>query len=153
MAAAHNNVLPPSARLDRWRARCRVVLAGFYGLAGILHLTVPGPFLGITPSWVPEPEAVIALTGLSEIAGAIGLLIPAVRSYAAVGLALYAVGVFPANIKHAIDALGGASVSPWQWLYHGLRLPLQPLLAWLPLFAAGLVWKARRGKSPPRKLP
>jgi len=98
MAGAHNNVLPLTARLERWRVRCRLALAGFYGLAGVLHLAVPEPFLGITPSWVPEPEAVIALTGVSEIAGAIGLLVPAVRSYAAVGLALYAVGVFPANI-------------------------------------------------------
>jgi len=153
MAGTHNNVLPRTARLERWRVRCRLALAGFYGLAGVLHLAVPEPFLGITPSWVPEPEAVIALTGVSEIAGAIGLLVPAVRSYAAVGLALYAVGVFPANIKHAIDALGATSVSPWQWLYHGLRLPLQPILAWLPLFAAGRVWKAERGKAPPRKLP
>jgi uncharacterized membrane protein len=150
MAGAHDDVLPLSARLESWRVRCRVVLAGFYGLAGILHLAVPGPFVRITPSWVPEPEAVILVTGLCEIAGAAGLLVPALRKYAAVGLALYAVCVFPANIKHAYDALGAAaSTSPWQWLYHGLRLPLQPLLAWLPLFAVELVWTAGKGKSPP----
>ena len=96
MAGTHNKVLPRTARLERWRVRCRLALAGFYGLAGVQHLAVPEPFLGITPSWVPQPEAVIALTGVSEIAGAIGLLVPAVRTYAAVGLALYAVGVFPA---------------------------------------------------------
>ncbi|MFN7104267.1 MAG: DoxX family protein [Pseudorhizobium sp.] len=150
MAGAHDDVLPPMARLESWRTGCRVVLAGSYGLAGILHVAVPGPFLRITPSWVPEPEAVVMVTGLCEIAGAIGLLVPNVRKYAGVGLALYAVCVFPANIKHAYDALNAASVSPWQWLYHGLRLPLQPLLAWLPLFAAGLVWTAGRGKSLPR---
>lgn len=125
---------------------CRGFLACFYGLAGILHITVPQPFLRITPGWVPEPSAVIMLTGVAEIAGAVGLLLPRMRRYGGFGLALYAVCVFPANVKHAMDALGTGGASPWQWLYHGLRLPLQPVLVWLPLFATGIVAKegARR---------
>jgi len=123
------------SRIDLWQNRCRIGLSAFYGLAGILHIAMPEPFLTITPAWVPNPAAVIMLTGLCEIAGALGLFIPALRQYAGIGLALYAVCVFPANIKHAIDTLSGSAVSPGQWLYHLIRLPLQPLIIWLALFA------------------
>ncbi|MEJ5081285.1 DoxX family protein [Ochrobactrum sp. MYb379] len=136
------------AKIDVWQRRCRWVLSAFYGLAGILHIVLPKPFLVITPAWVPEPETVIFLTGLCEIAGAVGLLVPQLRKAAAIGLALYSVCVFPANIKHAIDGLGAATASPWQWLYHLVRLPLQPSLVLVALFAGNLfVWPFRRAKT------
>lgn len=124
------------ASTDVWRGRSRLGLALLYSLAGVLHIAIPNPFLSITPSWVPDPPHVILITGLCEITGAIGLLIPTVRRYAGMGLALYAVTVFPANLEHALDSLGGSGVSPWQWLYHLVRLPLQPVLVWLALFAS-----------------
>ncbi len=131
-----------------WRRRCGIALSVIYGLAGILHLAFPGPFLAITPDWVPEPQRVIQFTGACEIAGAIGLLVPGLKRYAGIGLALYAVCVFPANIKHAMDDLTAASVSPWQWLYHAIRLPLQPLLVWVALFAGGVTsWPIRRRRA------
>lgn len=134
-------------RTDLWQNRSRIGLSVFYGLAGILHLAMPKPFLSITPAWVPDATEVIMLTGLCEIAGAIGLLIPAFRRYAGIGLALYAVCVFPANIKHALDSLRGGAGSPWQWLYHTIRLPLQPLIIWLALFA-GQILPSLRSKQP-----
>lgn len=39
-------------------------------------------------------------------------------------MALYAICVFPANIKHAIHSLTAVTVSPWQWLYHVVSLPI-----------------------------
>ena len=48
------------------------MLALAFGAAGVLHLTSPKPFLTITPGWVPWPETVIQLTGVAEIAGAVG---------------------------------------------------------------------------------
>lgn len=131
-------------RTDVWQNRCRIGLSIFYGLAGILHLAIPGPFLSITPGWVPDADRVIMLTGLCEIAGAIGLFIPAFRKYAGIGLALYAVCVFPANIRHALDSLGGGTGSLWQWLYHTIRLPLQPLIIWLALFAGQSLPRPRK---------
>jgi uncharacterized membrane protein len=86
-------------RLMRW------TMAIFYGLAGILHLATPDPFLAITPDLVPAPHAVILLTGLCEIAGAAALLTRRLRWWAGAMLALYAVCVFPANIKHAFENL------------------------------------------------
>jgi uncharacterized membrane protein len=136
------------ASADLWRRRCRIGLAVFYTVAGILHVFLPAPFLSITPGWVPDAGDVIFLTGLCEIAGAIGLLMPPVRRFAGVALALYAVLVFPANIKHALDSLGGPLVSPWQWLYHGVRLPLQPVIIWLAGFAGGSVsWPFQRSQN------
>jgi uncharacterized membrane protein len=74
-----------------------------YALAGLLHVIAPEPFLSITPDWVPWAEQVVQLTGVAKIAGAIGLLVPRLRGAAGVGLAVYAVCVYPANIKHAVD--------------------------------------------------
>jgi len=126
-----------TARSERARRLCRIGLATLYGIAGILHIVIPNPFLQIMPPWVPDPRQLIFITGACEVAGAIGLLIPAFRRYAGVGLALYAICVFPANIKHAIDSLGSDGASAWQWTYHSIRLPLQPVLVWLALFAGG----------------
>lgn len=130
-------------KIDLWRHRCAIGLACFYSLAGVLHVLIPAPFLRITPDWVPLPGFVIVATGLCEIAGAIGILFSPLRRLASAGLALYAVCVFPANIKHALDMLGG-DPSPVQWAYHLVRLPLQPVIVWLSLFAGGIVtWPAR----------
>jgi uncharacterized membrane protein len=123
------------ASIEHWRDRCRTGLSIFYAVAGVLHICIPGPFLSVTPSWVPDAPQVILLTGICEIAGAIGLFFPTLRRAAGIALALYAICVFPANIKHAIDSLSASAVSPSQWLYHALRLPMQPLIVWLALFA------------------
>ena len=58
---------------------CRILLAIFYFVAGVAHLRSPGGFLAITPGWVPYPEFVVAFTGVAEIAGALGLMIPRLR--------------------------------------------------------------------------
>lgn len=128
------------------RQRMATALSIFYAVAGILHLTLPQPFLVITPAWVPHPETIIFLTGLCEIAGAIGLWMPGLKRFAAVALALYAFCVFPANIKHALDSLGTGDPSLWQWAYHLVRVQLQPVIVWAALFAGGIVtWPFRSG--------
>lgn len=126
----------------------RLLLAVLYLLAGIAHIRSPGGFLAITPDWVPFPEQVIFLTGVAEIAGAIGLLIPPrlvphIRYAAGIGLALYALCVFPANINHAINnvGIGGETAS---WAYHGPRLLFQPVFIWWALIAGGVInWPFR----------
>jgi uncharacterized membrane protein len=127
-----------------WRNGVRILLALFYFTAGIIHLKSPAGFLAITPSWVPYPAQVIALTGLAEIAGAIGLMIPRLRYAAGVGLALYALCVWPANINHAVNdiAIGGKHLS---WWYHGPRLAFQPVFIWLALWVGGVTnWPFRK---------
>ena len=72
--------------------------------AGYRHLATPAPFSRDHPAWVPRPALVVAATGVAEIAGAIGLTIPATRKAAGWGLALYALCVWPANFHHALRA-------------------------------------------------
>ncbi len=55
----------------------RILLSLFYAAAGILHLAAPERFLPIMPEFLPFPVAIILLTGGCEIAGAVGLHIPA----------------------------------------------------------------------------
>jgi uncharacterized membrane protein len=91
-----------------------------------VHLVAPDGFLPIVPDWVPRPRETVLVTGLCEIAGSIALLTRRLRRFAGVMLALYAVCVFPTNIKHAVDGIHVPPV-PDGWWYHGPRLALQPV--------------------------
>ena len=75
-------------RKAKVRIILRYILALFYFAAGVAHLRSPDGFLAITPAWVPFPAQVVFLTGVAEIAGAVGLLIPRFRKAAGIGLAL-----------------------------------------------------------------
>jgi uncharacterized membrane protein len=127
------------------RAAFRILLGIIYLIAGIAHVRSPGGFLQITPGWVPWPEQVILFTGLCEIAGSLALVfVPPLRRAAGIGLALYAVCVFPANINHALNdiAVSGADLS---WRYHGPRLLFQPVFVWWALWVGDVIdWPFKR---------
>jgi uncharacterized membrane protein len=99
----------------------RWMMALFYGAAGFVHLGSPDAFLPIVPGWVPYPHEVILITGVCEIIGAVALLTRQLRWWAGAMLALYAVCVFPANIKHAFENVQLAGM-PTSWWYHAPRL-------------------------------
>ena len=129
------------------RGIARTLLALAYFAVGVVHLKSPEGFLPIMPDFVPFPREVVLATGVAEIAGAIGLMVPRLRRAAAWGLAAYAVCVFPANIKHAAEsiAMGGQVLG---WGYHGPRLAAQPVLVWLALWAGGIIdWPFRKSHS------
>ncbi|HEX8446368.1 MAG TPA: hypothetical protein VF649_07110 [Sphingomonas sp.] len=130
--------------VDRIRSVLRWMLVVAYLFVGIAHLRTPGTFLPIMPGWVPYPAQVILVTGLCEIAGAVALATRRWRYAAGVMLAAYAVCVYPANIKHAVDgvAIGGGRLG---WWYHGPRLAFQPVIVWWALFAGRVIeWPWRR---------
>jgi uncharacterized membrane protein len=132
------------AWLEQSRTVMRWIMAAFYGIAGIVHLATPGSFLPIVPDWVPFPREVILVTGVCELAGAAALLSVRLRWLAGVMLALYALCVWPANIKQALEHIVLPSI-PDTWWYHGPRLAFQPVLIWWALFCAGVVdWPWRR---------
>ena len=127
------------------RRALRWTLAALYAGVGVVHLVSPDLIVPIVPAWVPRPREAVLVTGACEIAGAIGLLIPRLRPFAGIMLALYAVCVFPANVKHAVESLEIAGL-PTGWWYHGPRLALQPVLIWAALWAAGVTdWPFGRG--------
>lgn len=120
----------------------RLALAPLYALAGVVHIVRPGFFAAQMPPIIAAPEAVILLTGVAEIAGAIGLFVPRTRALAGVMLALYAVCVYPVNINHAVHDLSTGTGLGWG--YHYPRLFAQPLICWWAL-VAGRVWLKPRG--------
>jgi uncharacterized membrane protein len=129
------------------RTLLRFALAAFYGVAAGFHLATPAPFLRITPAWVPHPAAVIALTGIAELSGAAALVqpfSPMLRRAAGIGLALYALCVWPANVNHMLIDLARPDRG-WGLAYHVPRMFAQPLLIWLALWVSGAVdWPFRR---------
>jgi uncharacterized membrane protein len=134
---------------SRFRRVARFGLAIVYGAAGVMHLVNPAPFAQITPSWVPYPQTVVALTGVAELAGAVGLLQPVslpIRRAAGWGLALYALCVWPANFHHM--QLDMARPDHGLGLgYHIPRLLAQPLIIWWALWASGAVALRRRARA------
>src|SRR5580700_3683720 len=87
------------------RAAMRWVLAALYVAAGIAHLWAPDQLLAITPSWVPLAPQVIFLTGVFELAASAALLTRPLRRWAGITMALYALCVWPANFKHALEGI------------------------------------------------
>lgn len=108
----------------------RVALAIPMVAIGILHFTTPDPFVRIVPAALPAPLALVYVSGAAEIAGGVGILIPAVRRAAGMGLIALYLAVFPANINMAVNQipLGDNPVPTWGlWA----RLPFQALfIAW-----------------------
>ena len=120
------------------------LLAAFYIGFGVLHTVAPEVFLPIMPSWVPLPREVILFTGACELLGGVGLLIPRLRWFSGLMLAIYAVCVFPANIHHALDRVTVPGLSS-SWWYHAPRLAFQPVMVWLALYAGHVIdWPFRR---------
>ncbi len=72
---------------------------------------------------------------------------PKARYAAGIGLALYALCVWPANINHAMNniAIGGETLG---WSYHGPRLFFQPIFIWWALIAGGVIdWPFRSQRA------
>jgi uncharacterized membrane protein len=134
-----------SASSGTARAAMRWMLAALYVAAGIAHLRAPDQLLAITPSWVPWAPQVIFLTGLFEFAASAALLTTPFRRWAGIAMALYALAVWPANFRDALDGINLVSSS---WLYHGPRLLLQPVIIWWALYAAEVIdWPLRRREA------
>lgn len=137
-----------TSRLEVTRTVLRYILAAAYFFVGVVHLRSPDVFLPIVPAWVPFPRQTILATGACEIAGAAALLTTRLRYAAGVMLALYAVCVYPANIKHALEdvAIGGTHFS---WWYHAPRLAFQPVIVWWALFCGGVTsWPFGKRSAP-----
>lgn len=113
-----------------WPTALRRGLAVAMVFAGFAHLAKPDPFLAHLPTWVPERELIVAITGVIEIAFGAALF-GAARHRRSVGrlLAAYLVAVFPANLYVAVADVDvdGQPGGVYRWL----RLPVQVLLVWI----------------------
>ena len=128
------------------RSRNLFLVAALFVSTGIMHFVIPRSYAGIMPGWVPSPTAMVYLSGVLEIAGGLGVLLPATRRLAGVGLIALLIAVFPANVQMLANAMReGASMLYIAVLF--LRLPLQPLMiVWIYRVAV----RVRRGDQVPR---
>ncbi|WEV24028.1 DoxX family protein [Streptomyces sp. 71268] len=85
--------------LDAWYPALCVGLAVMFLFTALAHFH-PAPRADLI-AMVPRPDLLVTLTGGLEIAGAIGLLVPALSRWAAAGLALLMIALFPANVSAA----------------------------------------------------
>jgi uncharacterized membrane protein len=129
--------------ITRLRSVLRWSLAGIFIAVGFIHLRYADVLLPIMPDWVPYPRFTILFTGICEFAGAIALITRRLRYLAGVMLALYAVCVYPANIKQALTGgmIDGVHLT---WWYHAPRLAFQPVIVWWALFCGEVInWPFR----------
>jgi uncharacterized membrane protein len=113
-------------------------LAGpFFIGAGALHFVKPKPYRAIMPPYIPAPDAMVALSGVAEIAGGVGLLAARSRRLAGWWLVATLVAVFPANVHMAVNPERFERGVPGGRTGLYVRLPLQALLiAWVLRAAA-----------------
>ncbi|UCS94619.1 hypothetical protein KZP23_06255 [Echinicola marina] len=112
------------------------VLAGRISLSIMLLFTAMGHFIFISgmskmlPGFIPAKEVVIYLTGLMEIAAAIGIHIARFRKLTGILLIVFFIMILPANIKASLENLDyktGINDGPGL-SYLWFRIPFQCLL-------------------------
>lgn len=105
----------------------RLLLAIFFVVAGVLHFIFPDLYMSVMPHYLPWHAELVAISGLCEIAGGIGVLMKRSRMAAGTGLILLCIAVLPANVQMLLNAQD-AGKSGWIITLLWLRLPLQALL-------------------------
>lgn len=149
---------PPSLRTSMRHGMAAAFL--FTGVDHFVHDSTR--YLPMMPPWFePLSLELVWFTGAAELAGAVGLLLPAqvyrrlglpdLRPVAGIGLALLLGLVVIANVH---VALSGTTVDglPFGAWYYWMRPLLQPLIIWWALYAAGVVGvRPAAGASAPRR--
>ena len=121
--------------LDSWLPATRAGLALMFLFTGIAHFTrTRADLVRMVPPALPTRELLVTLTGIAELAGAMGLLIPSLARFSAWALAALLVAMFPANVyaSRTQHTIGGRPHTPMI-----IRAPMQVL--WIAL----LMWSAK----------
>src|SRR5579884_3901190 len=95
----------PATHLD-WLTSLRLSLAGMFLLTASAHWGKRRPdLIAMVPPACPRRDLLVTATGVFEVLGAIGLMVRTAASYAALGLCLMLLAVFPANVHAARAAM------------------------------------------------
>ena len=124
-------MLPAMSPTSRFWLRTSAAVV--FATAGAYHFFNGASYERMIPPGFPNPRVLVAVSGVCEMLGGLGLLVPRLRRPAAVGLVALLVAVFPANLYMAArpERFGLPAWALWA------RLPLQvPLVMW--------AWAARR---------
>jgi uncharacterized membrane protein len=121
--------------LAAWQDSARYALAVMFVFTGVGHFTkLRHDFARMVPRMFPSPMALVYITGVLELLGAAGLLLPKFRAVAGLCLIALLVAMFPANMRAAfnhMEVAGRAATPLW------LRAPIQLL------FIGLLLWSTR----------
>jgi uncharacterized membrane protein len=108
------------------RSRSRRLLAAFFIGAGVNHFVNPRFYEAIVPSPLDgEAKRVVEISGVAEVLGGVGVLLPLTRRLSGAGLVALLIAVFPANLNMLREPEKFNSIPRWALL---ARLPLQPLM-------------------------
>ncbi|HKI04649.1 MAG TPA: MauE/DoxX family redox-associated membrane protein [Thermoanaerobaculia bacterium] len=125
-----------ASSLRQWSTATRVGLAAMFCVTAAVHFSsMREDLIRMVPPAVPNPGFMVTFTGICEILGAIGLLVPRTRRIAAIALILLLVAVLPANI-HAVNAGVTLRGTP--------ATPILPRVALQVLYISLLWWSSVR---------
>ncbi len=110
-----------------WKNFGLTIVFVFFMGGGITHFTNPDFYVSIIPPWIGWHLELVYISGIFEILGALGILIPALRQWAGNGLLLLVVCVTPANVHMWLNPELFPDV-PTTFL--SVRLLLQLVLLW-----------------------
>ena len=111
----------------------------FFILGGVTHFTNAEFYVAIMPPWLGWHLEIVYISGVFEILGAIGLLIPSLRQLTGNCLLLLVVCVTPVNIHMWLNPELFPDVSE---TFLNIRLVLQMVLLWI-------IWASTRSASVP----
>ncbi|GIP22157.1 DoxX family protein [Paenibacillus sp. J22TS3] len=102
-------------RLRPWPVALRGGVAAMFMLTGTVHFVwMREELISMVPPYLPYPGFLVTLTGVLELAGALGVLWRPTVPWAAGGLSLLLIIMFPANVHYA---LSGLAVKPESALF------------------------------------
>ncbi len=105
----------------------RAVMGVLYLAAGLGHFVATRLYMSVVPDYLPAHRELVLVSGVAELAGGFGVLMPWTRRAAAWGIVVLLVAVMPANIWMVQHPERWPGVPLWGlWL----RLPLQAVLVW-----------------------
>ncbi len=99
----------------------------WFFIGGTAHFVFTDVEMRIVPPYIPHPRLAVLVSGVFELLGAAGLLLPQTRRLAGVGLILLTLAVTPANV-YMLQQADQFGVPVWLLV---LRLPLQLVLLFL----------------------
>ena len=111
------------------------LLAAFFIASGMNHFAMGRAYRQIVPPRLQgQARIVVHLSGVAEVLGGAGVLLPRTRRIAGAGLIALLAAVFPANLYMAREPERFRRLP--RWALYG-RLPVQPLMMWW-------AWRATR---------
>ena len=136
---------PPStvAMIPILRRVALILVFLWFVIGGVAHFSLTEMEMRIVPPFIPWPRPAVLISGVFELMGAAGILIPVARRAAGIGLFLLTIAVTPANV-FMLQHAELFNVPRWALI---VRLPFQAALL------AMIIWSTRNPSQSPRSRP